>query len=222
MMNKLEKIKEGFANTALFEQALTHRSWINENPGIRQHNERLEFLGDAILEFIVSEAIYAHLPNREEGYLTSLRASLVNTQNLSQVAAKLDIGSHLYLSRGEDDGGGRGNPSLLADTVEALIGALYLDSGLEAVKKFIDQNILINLEDKISQPLKDPKSRLQEQVQAAGQPTPKYHVTAEDGPDHNKTFKVQVWVGSNQRGEGSGHSKAVAETNAALAALGEK
>lgn len=218
-MPKVDQIKEKFNEATLFEQALTHRSWINENPGIRGTNERLEFLGDAVLEFIVSEEIYKKLEGKEEGYLTALRASLVNTQNLSQVAINLGIGEYLYLSKGEDDGGGRTNPSLLADTVEAIIGAIYLDLGMDAVKEFIHENILSNVDQKIKEPLKDPKSRLQELVQSKGLSTPRYQVLEESGPDHAKTFLVGVTVDKNSLGKGTGKSKSEAEQEAAADAL---
>lgn len=218
-MKSLSDIRAHFNDTTLLDQALTHRSWINENPGIRGTNERLEFLGDAILEFVVSEEIYKQFPDKPEGYLTSLRANLVNTVNLSQIALKLNIGPELFLSKGEDDGGGRENPSLLADTVEAIIGALFLDQGLNAADEFIKSNLLVDIDEKLTKPLKDPKSQLQEQVQAEGNPTPKYHVKSEVGPDHAKQFTVQVTVGGKLLGEGVGHSKSVAEQEAAKSAL---
>jgi len=198
-MTTIPLIKQNFKNTSLFDQALTHRSWINENPGIRGTNERLEFLGDAILEFVVSEELYNRFSDKEEGYLTALRANLVNTINLSFVAKKLDLGPALFLSKGEDEGGGRENTSLLADTVEAIIGAIYLDQGLQSAS--------------------NAKSRLQEKVQAMGFPTPKYKVARESGPDHSKTFLVQVFVDNKILGEGEGKSKSEAEQVAAESAL---
>lgn len=218
-MTTVASIKQGFNEPSLLDQALTHRSWINENPDIRGTNERLEFLGDAILEFVVSHEIYLRFPDKEEGYLTALRANLVNTVNLSEVARKLDLGPALFLSRGEDDGGGRENSSLLADTVEAIIGAIFLDQGMEKATEFIHVNLLASLEEKVAQPLKDAKSRLQEMVQAKGMPTPRYRVKDESGPDHAKTFVVQALVGSETLGEGMGKSKSEAEQKAAEAAL---
>lgn len=212
-MNKL------FKNQDLYLQALTHRSWVNENDAGRGTNERLEFLGDAVLEFVVSKAIYDRFPNEEEGYLTALRANLVNTKNLSSVAEKLNIGSEIFLSKGEIDGGGRSNSSLLADTVEAIIGALFLDQGIEAAQKFIDENILIDVEKKASLPLKDPKSLLQEKVQAKNFPAPKYQVVSESGPDHNKVFTVEVVINGKPEAKGEGKSKSDAEQNAASNAL---
>jgi ribonuclease-3 len=218
-MTTLDQLRKTFNDQDLLNQALTHRSWINENPGVRGTNERLEFLGDAILEFVVSDAIYKELPDKPEGYLTALRANLVNTVNLAAVAQKLHIGPSLFLSRGEDEGGGRSNPSLLADTVEAIIGALYLDQGIEATSSFINQNILVDLKDRIVQPLKDPKSLLQEKVQAQGHSTPRYKVVSESGPDHAKQFMVEVVVDGKVQGSGSGRSKMQAEQEAAKSAL---
>ncbi|MFZ3301762.1 MAG: ribonuclease III [Microgenomates group bacterium] len=212
-MNKL------FQNQNLYLQALTHRSWVNENDGNRGTNERLEFLGDAVLEFVVSKAIYEKFPNEEEGYLTALRANLVNTKNLSQVAEKLNIGAEIFLSKGEEDGGGRTNASLLADTVEAIIGALFLDQGIESSQKFIEENILIDVDKKASLPLKDPKSLLQEKVQSQSLPAPKYQVISEEGPDHNKIFTVEVIVNGQPAAKGIGKSKSEAEQDAASNAL---
>ncbi len=208
-----------FKNKDLLKQALTHRSWVNENSENNGTNERLEFLGDAILEFIVSKEIYARFPKEEEGYLTALRANLVNTKNLGSVATSLKIGEMILLSKGEEDGGGRLNSSLLADTVEAIIGALFLDQGIEASEKFINENILIDVDKKASLPLKDPKSLLQEKVQAKGYSAPKYQVISEMGPDHNKEFTVEVIVNGKPEAKGTGKSKSEAEQDAASSAL---
>lgn len=212
-------IKKQFKNKDLFNTALTHKSWVNENHKIRQSNERLEFLGDAVLEFIVSSEIFTMFPDKEEGFLTSLRASLVNTQNLSIVSKKIGLGEMLYLSRGEKEGGGHENISLLADSVEALIGAIYLDRGISAVKKFISDNLLSSLPEKLKNPLKDPKSRLQEEVQSYGFPPPKYLVTGQSGPDHSKIFRVDVVVDYKVLANGSGKSKNEAEQVAAQKGL---
>lgn len=208
-----------FNNQNLLKQALTHRSWVNENIDNYGTNERLEFLGDAVLEFIVSNEIYNKFPNEEEGYLTALRANLVNTKNLSHVATKLDIGNMIFLSKGEEDGGGRLNPSLLADTVEAIIGALFIDQGIEASEKFVEENILVDIDNKTKFSLKDPKSYLQEQVQAKNLPAPKYQVISEVGPDHNKKFKIEVVVNGKSIASGIGKSKSEAEQDAASNAL---
>src|SRR3990170_6074675 len=183
-----------FKNNKIFDLALTHKSWVNEHPGKSESNERLEFLGDAVLEFVVSKELYERFPDKEEGYLTALRANLVNTENLSRVAEKLRVGEELFLSKGEEDGGGRTNPSLLGDTVEALIGALFMDRGIEITHEFIKENIIVEIPEKVSGPLKDAKSRLQEAVQSKGLPTPRYKVVEESGPDHKKNFVIEVVI----------------------------
>lgn len=213
------ELAELFKNKDLIEQALTHKSWVNENKNERENNERLEFLGDAILEFIVSKEIFNTFPNKEEGYLTALRANLVNTKNLANVARKLKIGEKLYLSRGEEEGGGRKNPSLLADTMEAVIGALFLDQGIEAAYNFVKKHLLSEVPEKISKPLKDAKSRLQEYVQAQGYSAPSYKVIKESGPDHNKKFVLEVLVNGESQGHGTGKSKSSATQAAAKDAL---
>ncbi len=208
-----------FNNKKLLETALTHKSCLNENPKLVESNERLEFLGDAILEFVITETLYKSFPDKQEGYLTSLRANLVNTQNLAEIAKKLNIGNLIHLSKGEEDGGGRENPSLLADTVEAIIGALYLDQGLTKVEEFIKENLVTEIPEKTTKPLKDPKSRFQEYIQAKGLPAPKYKVLKETGPDHDRDFVVQVEVQGRIYGEGKGKSKSQAEQKAAREAL---
>ncbi|EKD62651.1 MAG: hypothetical protein ACD_52C00102G0008 [uncultured bacterium] len=215
----IEEVKTSFSNKLLFETAMTHRSWLNENGKSRASNERLEFLGDAILEFAVSAFLYDLLPDKEEGFLTAIRANLVNTVNLASIANKLKLGTELYLSRGEEAGGGRENTSLLADTVEALIGALYLDQGLDAARKFIKDVLLFDIDEKLSQPLKDAKSALQEAVQARGLSAPIYEVIEESGPDHNKQFTVSVLIAGEVVATGSGTSKSHAQQQAATAAL---
>lgn len=208
-----------FINKDLLETALTHKSYLNEHPEVKESNERLEFLGDAILEFVITETLYKSFPDKQEGYLTALRSNLVNTQNLSEIAKKLNIGGLIHLSKGEEDGGGRENPSLLADTVEAIIGALYLDQGLTEVEEFIKANLITEIPDKVTKPLKDPKSRFQEYIQAKGYPAPKYKVLRETGPDHDRDFVVQVKVEDRVMGEGTGKSKSQAEQEAAKKAL---
>ena len=215
----MDNIKSQFKDKKLFDQAMTHRSWVNEHLGVRSSNERLEFLGDAILEFIVSQALFERFPKQEEGYLTALRANLVNTQNLSALANRLNLGRELLLSKGEEETGGRSNSSLLANTAEALIGAIFLDRGLEAAKAFIETNVLSQTQEKAEGPLKDAKSLLQEYIQAQGLPTPKYLVIQETGPDHNKQFVVEVLVNSQSWGRGTGKSKNQAEQDAAGKAL---
>ena len=218
-MDKLDNLKNLFEDKNLLAQALTHKSWVNEHPEVRGSNERLEFLGDAVLEFIISKELYKRFPDKEEGYLTALRANLVNTQNLANLAIKLDVGASLFLSKGEEDGGGRDNPSLMADTVEAIIGALFLDRGIPATEEFIKVNLISEIPEKVGKPLKDPKSRLQEYIQAEGLPAPKYKVIEESGPDHKKRFILEVVVGEKVLARGEGKSKSESEQKAAEAAL---
>lgn len=218
-MSDIKKVKDNFKNKELFDQALTHRSWVNENPNIRETNERLEFLGDAILEFVVSKTIFSKFPTKEEGFMTALRANLVNTKNLAGVGETLGIGKLMFLSKGEEEGLGRENPSLLADTMEAIIGAIYIDQGVDEAEEFINKNILNNLEEMASQPLKDAKSLLQELVQARGMSAPNYKVLKEEGPDHNKIFTVEVIVDKSPMATSTGKSKSEAAQNAAQEAL---
>lgn len=216
MTNQLETY---FKDRTLLDTALTHRSWINEHQNQRESNERLEFLGDAVLEFVVSKELFKKLPDKEEGYLTALRANLVNTTNLARVARQLNIGSKLYLSKGEEEGGGRNNSSILADCVEAIIGALFLDGGVSAAEDFIKKYVLSDLDKKLKQPLKDAKSYLQELVQARGFMAPRYEVVKEEGPDHDKTFTVEVIINGRPVARGVGKNKNIATQNAAKAAL---
>jgi ribonuclease-3 len=214
-----KNVRELFKNKDLLTHALTHRSWVNEHKNDRTSNERLEFLGDAILEFVVSTYIFHKFPDQEEGYLTALRANLVNTTSLSNVANKIGLGEMLFMSKGEEDGGGRKNKSILANTVEAIIGALFTDGGIEVTDKFINTYLLNNLDSILRKPLKDAKSRLQEHVQSEGLKAPTYKVIDEKGPDHNKTFTVEVLVDNNPWGRGIGKNKSEATQNAAENAL---
>ncbi len=218
-MTNLEEIKKSFKDKKLFDMALTHRSWVNENRGQRGHNERLEFLGDAVLEFVVSEELFKRFPDQEEGYLTALRANLVNTKNLSQIGKKLSVGDAIFLSKGEELGGGRQNSTLLANTVEAIIGSIYEGQGLDAAASFIKENLLIDLTQKINEPLKDPKSRLQEMVQSQGLSAPRYKVVKIEGPDHAREFTVEVKIGKEAVANAKGKSKAEGEQKAASIAL---
>ena len=221
-MTDIKNIKESFKDKGLFDHALTHRSWVNEHKGERTSNERLEFLGDAILEFVVSREIYNQFPGKEEGYLTALRANLANTVALAEFAKKLDLGSVLYLSKGEEDSGGRINTSLLADTVEAIIGAIFIDRGIHDAEDFIKENLMSDVTKIASEPLKDPKSRLQEYAQSQGFPAPKYKVVEESGPDHSKKFLIEVIVNDSSWGRGEGKNKGAAEQAAAGQALLKK
>lgn len=218
-MTDIKKLPKLFNNKELFNLALTHRSWVNEHKTEKKTNERLEFLGDAVLEFVISDDLYKKYQNKEEGFLTTLRANLVNTVNLSRVAKRLNVGSFIKLSKGEEETGGRDNPSLLADTMEAIIGAIFVDRGIDEARAFIEKNILVDVKEVARKPLKDAKSRLQELVQARGFPTPKYTVTAESGPDHAKTFVVEAMVNGKSLSEGKGKNKSEAEQKAAEEAL---
>jgi ribonuclease-3 len=210
-----------FTNKALLQRALTHRSYLNENPTYPlEDNERLECLGDAILDFITGEYLYHRFPEMPEGRLTNLRSALVRTETLANFATQLDLGAYLLLGRGEEESGGRRRSAILCDAFEAFIGALYLDSGLEATRHFayaiIDpalQAILASDTDK------DAKSRLQEVAQSHYQLTPTYRTVLEEGPDHAKEFTVEAHIGGKVYGRGKGFSKQNAAQAAAQAAL---
>lgn len=210
-----------FANKNLLEQAFVHRSYLNENPDFRlSHNERLEFLGDAVLELSVTEALYERFPDKPEGELTSLRAALVNSQMLSIAATDLGLNGFLLLSRGEAKDTGRARQFILANAFEALIGALYLDRGYEEACRFIGRALMPRLEEVLSKHLyRDPKSAFQEAAQERAGVTPTYEVLREWGPDHNKHFVVGVHLGRQLVAEGEGPSKQAAEVEAARLAL---
>lgn len=210
-----------FHNPKLLETALTHRSALNERlSSATESNERLEFLGDAVLELICTAYLYHRCPKEPEGVLTSYRSALVKTTTLAGVAKKLQLGERLYLSRGEEATGGRTNDSLLADTVEALIGALYLDQGYAAAQSFIQTHILSLFDQVLQHRLyKDAKSDLQERVQGKKWPTPEYRVIESSGPDHEKHFIIEVVINGTSFARGEGKSKQVAQQQAASAAL---
>jgi ribonuclease-3 len=210
-----------FKNNALAEQAFIHRSFINENPrsGL-EHNERLEFLGDAVLELIVTEFLYEAYPHHNEGDLTAYRSALVNAVTLGQVATDLGLNDMMKLSKGEAKDVSRARSSILADAYEAFVGALYLDQGYAAAKIFISKTVLVKTEDVIKQGLyKDAKSYVQEKSQEVEGVTPSYKVVSEEGPDHDKRFRVGIYFGDDLISEGEGKSKQEAETAAARAAL---
>lgn len=213
-----------FDNKDLLEQALVHRSYLNENPRFRLfHNERLEFLGDAVLELIVTEALYEKYPDKPEGELTSLRAALVNAIMLSGVAQELGLNDFLLLSRGEAKDVGRARQYILANTFEALIGAIYLDRGYPAAHDFVSSALMPRLEEVMAQKLyEDPKSRFQEEAQERVAITPTYEVIREWGPDHNKHFVVGIYLASELVAEGEGPSKQAAQEAAAQLALDKK
>ncbi len=210
-----------FTNKALLRRALTHRSYLNENPDYPlEDNERLEFLGDAILDFITGEYLYHRFPEVTEGRLTNLRSALVRTESLAKFAIKLDIGAYIFLGRGEEDSGGRKRSAILCDAFEALIGALYLDQGIENTRKFVCQIIEPALQEILtSDAEKDAKSRLQEVAQSHFQLTPTYRTIKEQGPDHAKEFTVEAVIGTNSYGSGIGFSKQNAAQAAAREAL---
>ena len=222
MLENIEK-KLGitFKDKDLLKSAFIHRSYLNEHPEEKiSHNERLEFLGDSVLGFVVSEHLFIKYPTHAEGDLTNFRSSLVNARTLAEVSKKIGLGDFLLLSKGEEATGGRDRQYLLANTFEALLGAIYLDSGIDQAKKLIHEELLPKLEHIIDKKLyKDFKSAFQEIAQEKQNTTPSYKVLDESGPDHNRTFKVGVFIGENQVGEGSGKSKQIAEQEAAASAL---
>lgn len=210
-----------FQNEALLVMALTHRSALNEQNGSAdESNERLEFLGDAVLELITTKFLFEKFPKQPEGTLTAYRSALVKTTTLAQAATRLGLGNALFMSRGEEATGGRTNESLLADTMEAVIGALYLDQGIEIVDAFLKKELFTEIDAILENKLyKDSKSHLQEVVQSLGFETPIYEVTTEKGPDHDKEFTVQVLVNGKSVAVGTGSSKQRAQQDAAQKAL---
>lgn len=216
-----KKIGVIFKDKNLLRQAFTHRSYLNEKHSLSlSHNERLEFLGDAVLELITTEYLFHKYPEKPEGELTSLRAALVNTVMLSKTALSLGMNNFLLLSKGEAKDIGKARQFILANSLEALIGAIYLDNGYETAKEFIENNILVNLEEVLEKNLwRDAKSFFQEKAQEVVGITPQYKVLKEWGPDHNKHFEIGVFLGSELVGKGEGLSKQEAEQNAALNGL---
>ncbi|MDI6815123.1 MAG: ribonuclease III [Dehalococcoidales bacterium] len=210
-----------FNDPSLLEQALVHSSYINENPGFAStSNERLEFLGDAILDFVVAEKLYQDFPRFTEGEMTRLRAALVRQDTLTRIARAIGLGDCLYLGKGEEASGGRDKPTNLAGALEAVIAAIYLDQGLAATKGFILSLFDKELKGVVSQGAGvDYKSQLQELIQARQQQTPTYHMVEAIGPDHDRKFTVEVRVGDTVLGKGSGRSKKLAETEAARSVL---
>jgi ribonuclease-3 len=224
-MRRFESLEKNlgvkFENPNLLIQSLTHRSFLNETKDKkRESNERLEFLGDAILEFIVSDWLFRHYPEYPEGTLTNIRSNLVKTGTLAKMAKKLKVGQCLFLSKGEEDSGGRANLSLLADAFEAVVGAIYIDQGYQAVKKFIVGQFEALVKQLIAHgKFKDFKSLLQEKLQAEKKLAPAYKILKEEGPDHDKTFTVGVYDGKKLLAQGVGKSKQGAESQAAKIAL---
>jgi len=216
-----DKLKIDFKNKDLLTQAFCHRSYINENPNFHiKHNERLEFLGDAILDLIVTEHLFSQYPEKEEGLLTIWRAALVNGVMLSEIARELNFDDFLLLSKGEEKETGKARQEILEDTFEAFIGALHLDQGYDKVSEFVAVNVIPRLKEIIeSGSFIDPKSRFQELAQEKMKITPHYEVIKEWGPDHDKHFICGLYLKNRLIAEGEGLSKQEAETNAAQNAL---
>ena len=216
-----ETLGVSFDDTSLLEQALVHSSYINENPGFSLiSNERLEFLGDAVLGLIVAENLYQDFPHLTEGEMTKLRSALVRRDTLARMARIIKLGDYLYLGKGEEASGGRNKPANLAAALEAVIAAIFLDQGSSTAKDFILRLLVAELEKVVSQSAGvDYKSELQELTQAKEQKIPTYHVIEATGPDHAKRFTVEVRLGEAILGRGSGKSKKAAESEAARSAL---
>ncbi|MEP7162384.1 MAG: ribonuclease III [Candidatus Moraniibacteriota bacterium] len=208
----------------LFQEAITHRSFLNEHKSYAlPHNERLEFLGDAVLELIVTEQLFEKFPDKAEGELTSLRAALVNGEMLFKIGHTIGIEEYLLMSRGEARDTGRARSYLIANAIEAIIGALYLDQGYKAAKEFIEKKILVRLEEVLEGELySDAKSRFQEMAQDRAGMTPTYQVLKEWGPDHDRKFVAGVFIGEELVAEGEGLSKQEAQRDAAKNALLKK
>lgn len=220
-LSDLEKILGlKFEDKDLLQKIFVHRSYLNEHPKFKlDNNERLEFLGDAVLELIVTEHLYRNYSN-PEGELTNWRSALVKGEMLSKVAARLKIGDYLLLSKGEEKSGGKNRELILANTFEALVGAIYLEFGYKDAKKFVEGRLIKELEEILEKKLyQDGKSRLQEWSQESNGATPTYKIISETGPDHAKVFTVGVSIGKEILAEGTGSSKQKAEQQAAFAAL---
>jgi ribonuclease-3 len=210
-----------FRNLALLQQSLVHRSYLNENPDLPlESNERLEFLGDAVLGYVVAEEIFHRFPELSEGEMTKLRSALVRGAALGKIAVSLNLGQYLYLGRGEEESGGRTRPRNMSCAFEAVVGAILVDQGLEETRSFILRTIGDELEEAIEDKLTaDYKSRLQQIIQSGRKITPVYQTIEEEGPDHAKTFTIEVTAGDSVLGRGTGRSKRAAEMEAARAAL---
>lgn len=213
-----ERLGLSFSNLSLLTRALTHRSYVNEDQSASEDNERLEFLGDAVLDFIVGEWVYHRFPEMPEGSLTKIRSSLVRNDRLAELARQLDLGAALRLGRGERASGGHRRDNLLGSAFEALLGALYLDAGLEKVKAFVTP-LLNQMREAVMEEINDPKSQLQEITQSMRLGTPRYRVVHTSGPDHARIYEVEAEIAGEVQGRGSGTSKSSAEQAAARDAL---
>ena len=215
-----QKLGYSFRDASLCETALTHKSWMNESQESgRTDNERLEFLGDAVLALVTSDLLMKRLPDQPEGELSKSRAAIVNESGLAQVAEILSLGQWIFLGRGEEQAGGRKKRSLLANTFEALLGAIYLDGGFLAAFQVAERQLSTFIADVPAAASKDFKSRLQELAQAKLQTAPTYTVLSEQGPDHAKTFEIAILIGDKEYARAFGHSKKEAQQNAAEQAL---
>lgn len=210
-----EKLGFEFNDIQLLVTALTHRSYVNEHKEAHEHNERLEFLGDAVLELVSSDFLYRNY-NEPEGIMTAVRAALVRTESIGEAGKELGYAPLVRMSKGEKMGSERAHDVILADCFEAVIGAIYLDQGYKAAQDFIAKHILIKIDKVLDEGTwRDPKSYVQELAQKFDNMTPVYHTLKEEGPDHDKTFTVGVYVGDDLKGVGTGHSKQEAQTDAA-------
>lgn len=218
--NLQKDLKVNFVRKNLLKNAFIHRSYLNEHKEFKgQSNERLEFLGDSVLSLFVSTFLYEKLPKSTEGELTQIRASLVRTETLSKLARRLSLGKYLFLSKGEEDSGGRSNSSILANTFEALVGAIFTDQGITQTEFFIKNQILNNWEELAKSAVLDNKSKLQEVLQRKYHKSPIYKLTNSWGPDHDRRFEVAVFMGEKILGRGNGKNKQSAAQNAAADAL---
>lgn len=213
------KLNYTFRDPSLLILAFVHRSYINEHREVVQHNERLEFLGDSVLGLLMAEHLYRKFPNHPEGDLSYLRSRLVEASSCVAFVHKMEIGKLILLGKGERMNDGRGRESILADLFEAIIGAIYLDGGLEAARGFIFNNFSNEIEATLKTPLSNWKALLQDYCQKKYQQTPSYQVLEESGPDHSKNFVIAVMVASNEYGRGSGASKKEAQQSAAANAM---
>ncbi len=213
-----------FNNKDILKQAFIHRSYLNENSKVGlPHNERLEFLGDAVLELVVTDFLYQNYPNSPEGELTAYRSALVNANIIGEVANELSMGEYLLLSKGETRDIGKARTYILANTYEAVVGAIYQDQGYEPARVFITSTLLPRIDEIVKHKLwRDSKSLVQEKSQEHMSVTPVYRVLSESGPDHDKNFTIGIFLGDERVAEGKGHSKQEAEQNAARVALEKK
>ena len=227
LLKNLEKLEKKlgikFKDKNLLEQAFVHRSYLNENPSLKiEHNERLEFLGDAVLELVATRHLFNNYSN-SEGELTCWRAALVNSKMLSEVGSRLGFNDYLLLSKGEQNDSGRARQFILGNTFEAVVGAIYLDQGFEKAEEFIKNNLLSELPRVLKEKLyQDPKSYFQEKAQGYLGITPNYELIKEQGPDHNKTFEIGVYLEDDLIATGKGPSKQTAQEQAASKALKKK